>query len=152
MAEPASPEPSTSAEADPKHEAIRRGVQYLAFRLTDQGLAVSYQPGATAAPVPVMRAALAAVAADTALAAGAETARSPLEQRAWRERAALAEQLAQVRARRPEALRIAWRERYLATLAQLMLAQAKDQDRPDLRAGAEAAQPRPQVAARRANF
>ena len=137
------------AGSDLMPEAIRRGVQYLAFRLTDQGLVASYQPGAATAPVLVSRAALAAVAADTALAQAAQGALSPGERRARQDRAALAEQLAQVRQRRPEALRIARRERYLAALAEMMIAQSA---RPVPIAAAVKALPGPEVARRRASL
>lgn len=123
MTEPAPPDAPSCVAPEPLHEAIRRGVQYLAFRLTETGLVATYQPGATTAPVLVMRAALAAVAVDAALAAVVEAASSPLERRACRARAALAEQLAQVRERRPEALRILWRERYLAALGEVIIDQ-----------------------------
>jgi hypothetical protein len=123
VTEPTPPDAPFSVGSGPLHEAIRRGVQYLAFRFTEAGLVATYQPGAMTAPVLVTRAALVAVAADAALAAFAETDLAPLARRARRAREALAEQLKQVRERRPEALRILWRERYLAALAELMIGQ-----------------------------
>ncbi len=132
---------SRRAPADPATtETIQRGVQYLAFRLTETGLVASFQPGTGKAPVHVARAALAAVVADQNLASAGETALSCEARAALRARNALAEQLADLRARRTNTAQVARRQRYLDALAAMLI--AKSMAALDGRAGPTGANPR----------
>lgn len=116
---------SRRAPADPgTTEMIQRGVQYLAFRLTETGLVASFQPGTAKAPVHVARAALAAVVADQNLAAAGETALPREARAALRARNALAEQLADLRAHRANTAQVSRRQRYLDALAALLITES----------------------------
>lgn len=116
--------PFRRAPADPATaEILQRGVQYLAFRLTETGLVASFEPGAAKAPVLVARAALHAVVADANLASSGEAALSREAGAALRARNALGEQLADLRAHRAGTAQVSRRQRYLDALAALLIAE-----------------------------
>ena len=107
---------------DLANEAIRRGVQYLAFRAHPLGLDASYAPGSGHVNGMVARAAQAAVKAHQELASNLEVeAPSPARSAAIAARRRFARQLAEVKAGVTRTPTTALRSIYLDALAELMV-------------------------------
>lgn len=116
----AAPAPRTTLDLDRAREAIRLGVQHLAFRVHPDGLQARYAPGAADIASEVARAALAARDAHETLACDPPQV-SARRAAALVARARLAEQLAGLRDGATAAPRMELRSAYLAALADLMI-------------------------------
>jgi hypothetical protein len=116
------PSPRATINIDPANEAIRRGVQYLAFRIDDGDLAASYEPGPGQVRGVVARAARAALEAHRELAQDiGASAHSPTRITALASRLKFTRQLTEVKAGVTPAPTIASRSAYLDALADFMI-------------------------------
>lgn len=113
-------------EIEQASEAIRRGVQYLAFRPHPTGLLASYEPGPGQVSDAVAQAAQAALAAHENLASDPEPETpSPTRSAALALRLRFARQLAEVKAGVTRAPATALRSAYLDALAEFMIEVAR---------------------------
>jgi hypothetical protein len=116
------PSPRSAIAITPVSEAIRRGVQYLAFRIDAGDLAASYEPGPGQVSGVVARAARAALEAHRELAEDIGVgAPSPIRTAALAARLKFARQLAEVKAGVTRAPTTALRSAYLDALADFMI-------------------------------
>jgi hypothetical protein len=116
------PSPRATINIDPANEAIRRGVQYLAFRIDDGDLAASYEPGSGQVRGVVARAARAALEAHLELAQDiGASAPSPTRTAALVARLTFTRQLTEIKAGLTRAPTTALRSAYLDALADFMI-------------------------------
>jgi len=119
---PAQPPRRSTSEIDLTSEAIRRGVQYLAFRAADLDLVAKFEPGPGQVNGRVAHAAHAALKAHQRLIPELEAAPpSPARSAAVATRLAFARQLADVKAGVTRAPTTALRSAYLDALAEFII-------------------------------